>query len=622
MSPPVHQRHLPAIPDKAARIPLLIDTDAGCELDDQYAIALALLMPERFEVKGFVATFFRGSPESIPEAQAEIKTIMHLCGAADACPVVPGGAPLAYATRGNQSSGAEFIIETALRHTPDKPLWITVLGPATNTASALIQCPEIADRIAVLFHGRTQFWPLKAWNNNVNADLRATTALFQSAAPLILFDTGTHLKVENSITRKFLAVRGPIGAYLQDLREARPDPRTTHNKAFSDLGDIAWLADPGLGEAEEIQIPELQDDTVLNWNKTFGPAFRVYQITNAAVWELLFSTLETIYPKPSKYTPQPDQVILYPEKAAAAAAKKCPKTSQPERRIPELPADGDRIPLLIDTDVGTELDDQYAIAMALACPDRFDIRAITCSHIHKEPGSPDVSVTEARKLLDLAGMPAICPIAKGSDPMTWPGVPSDSAAVEQIIETASAFSREDPLWIVALGPLTNIASAWLKAPEISDKMVLVFHSRCRHWDLKFSSYNARQDLRAARVIFRSDIPLILFDAGTYLSMKMQETEEYVAPMGKIGEYLHSLRFRHPFFQTEKKGFFDLGDFVWLYDLSIGEYREIRLPGFDTDLYLDPSQDHGRCLRVHQIDNQRARNLFYQKMAFFATGAAQ
>ncbi len=619
MKTPAAQRKIPAVPDKTARIPLLIDTDAGCELDDQYAIVLALLMPERFDVRGFVATFFRSSPDSIPEVEAEIKTIMNLCGVSDSCPVVPGGAPLAYPTLGNQSPGAEFIIETARKHTPDNPLWIAVLGPTTNTASALLQCPEIADRIVVLFHGRTQYWPLKAWNNNVDADLRATQALFASAAPLVLFDAGTYLKIENHITQHKMAVRGPIGAYLQDMREAKPDPRTTLNKTFFDLGDLAWLADPDLGNIEEIQIPELQDDTFLNWKKTLGPALRVYHVNRHGVWDLLFRTLEKTYPEKSKYTPCPERVILYPEQAREAADNLRTANPKPERRVPELPASERVIPLLIDTDVGTELDDQYAIAMALACPDRFDIQAITCSHIHKEPDSPQVSVAEARKLLDLAGMTDLCPVAKGSDPMAWPEVPSESEAVDLIIETASACSPENPLWIVALGPLTNIASAWLKTPEISKKVALVFHSRCRHWDLKFSSYNTKQDLRAAQVIFRSDIPLILFDAGTYLSMKMEETEKYVASRGPLGTYLHSLRFKNKFFQTEEKGFFDLGDFVWLYDLSIGECRKIRLPGFNTDLYLDHSQYHGRCLRVHQIDNERARTLFYQKMTVFERG---
>jgi inosine-uridine nucleoside N-ribohydrolase len=481
-------------------VPVLIDTDAGCECDDQYAIALALSVPERFEVKGFVATFFRGSPESIPEAVAEIKLVQELCACAGAQPVVPGGAPLSYSGVGNGSDGAEFIIETARGHDAENPLWVVVLGPTTNTASALLACPEIADRIVVLFHGRTQYWPKQAWNNNVDADLRATQALFRSRAPLVLFDTGTYLRIENQVTRERLAVRGPVGAYLQDTREAKP-VRQTLKKGFFDLGDVAWLADPALGSAERIEVPELRNDSSLDWKRTHGEALRVFQLEDRRVWELLFSALEKRYPRPTSYEPRPARVRLYPEIARERAeAERASAGEAPARRVPSPPGPDGRIPLLIDTDVGTEIDDQYAIAMVLACPDRFDLVGIAGCYFHDDPESPVECVRQAEHLLDLAGRAGACPVARGCDPLSWPGRPMGGEAVELIVEKVMERTPDDPLWIVALGPLSNVASAVLKRPEICERAVLVFHARSRHWDLKFSSYNALQDPRAARAV--------------------------------------------------------------------------------------------------------------------------
>ena len=57
-------RKVPRIPPKGERIRLLVDSDAKNEIDDQWAIALAILSPERFDIEGFVgATFLSGGPE-------------------------------------------------------------------------------------------------------------------------------------------------------------------------------------------------------------------------------------------------------------------------------------------------------------------------------------------------------------------------------------------------------------------------------------------------------------------------------------------------------------------------------------------------------------------------------
>ena len=45
------------------------------------------------------------------------------------------------------SAGADLIIELAREATPEQPLWVAVLGAATNTASALLMAPEIAPNL-------------------------------------------------------------------------------------------------------------------------------------------------------------------------------------------------------------------------------------------------------------------------------------------------------------------------------------------------------------------------------------------------------------------------------------------------------------------------------------------
>jgi len=307
---------------------------------------------------------------------------------------------------------------------------------------------------------------------------------------------------------------------------------------------------------------------------------------------------------------------------ATAGPEGEPEMSQTEsRRLPRPPEADARLPLLIDTDVGTEIDDQYAIALALCCPDRFDLVGIAGCYFHDEPDSPAECVRQARNLLELAGRPDACPVARGCDPLSWTDRPMDGEAVELIIESARGRDPENPLWIVALGPLSNVASAWLRKPEISEQVVLVFHSRSRHWDLKFSSYNAIQDLRAARAVMRSRLPLVLFDAGTYLTMGAEETERRLASSGRLGAYLHDYRSKKKGYASPLKGFFDLADIAWLCEPEIGEWQTVPVPEIRPDLTLSFDRPCGRCLRVHQIDNRRARELFYRRLAAAAGGSA-
>jgi len=284
-------RRLPRIPEPGERIPLLIDTDCGCEVDDQFAIALAVHCPGRFDIQGFVTTHYHDDPASMDQGHAETRRVLDLCGVAGKYPVKKGGPPLQFSSAPSPSEACDFIIDRAMQHTPERPMWIVVLGCCTNTASALIKCPEIADRVVVLFHGRTQFWPHKASNFNISGDLKACLKLMTSTVPYVLFDTGTYLRCPAEQTERRLAPLGRIGAYLHEIRMRRPYS-ASEKKGFFDLGDIAFLVDPTLADYEVTEIGTLGGDGLWRWDRTFGDILRVYQIDRPRTFELLFQRLE------------------------------------------------------------------------------------------------------------------------------------------------------------------------------------------------------------------------------------------------------------------------------------------------------------------------------------------
>ena len=136
-------------------------------------------------------------------------------------------------------------------------------------------------------------------------------------------------------------------------------------------------------------------------------------------------------------------------------------TDPRDRKVPEIPPQGERVRVVIDSDAKNEIDDQWAIALALLSPERFEIEGFVGANFANSfsdgPESVEQSVREIELVLDKAGMAGRYPVLHGSHPMRYPNEPSPSEGVEYIIERAMASSPEDPLWVVGLGAATDIA---------------------------------------------------------------------------------------------------------------------------------------------------------------------
>ena len=294
-----------------------------------------------------------------------------------------------------------------------------------------------------------------------------------------------------------------------------------------------------------------------------------------------------------------------------------PKT----RKVPVIPPVDRSIRILIDADAKNEIDDQYAIALAIASPDRFRIEGFVGANFDNERGGVDgvrKSVDEINLVLDKAGMKGKWPVLHGSDPMRYQREPSESEGVEFIIDRAMASTPGDPLWVVGLGASTDIASAYLKAPEIADRIVVFWHFRTR-WPEKCWNFNVFGDVRAARTVFHSPMSFVLFDTGTYLRVSMEETERELRPLGALGEYLHEYRKASPRWTTTEKGFFDLGDIAALADPAIACWEQTPCPEVGWDLQYRFTGNMGEILRCYHIDCPATFRLLFDRMARMVKG---
>ena len=87
--------------------------------------------------------------------------------------------------------------------------------------------------------------------------------------------------------------------------------------------------------------------------------------------------------------------------------------------------------------------------------------------------------------------------------------PVDSPAARDLVERAKAYSPEKPLYVVAIGAITNVASALLMEPAIADNIVVVWlGGHALEWP-ENAEFNIKQDVAAARVVFGSGAPLVM-----------------------------------------------------------------------------------------------------------------
>jgi hypothetical protein len=278
-------------------VKIIIDADAANEVDDQYALALALGFPERFRIEGLIAAHFGDAGGSVgrERSYAEIQRVLEKAGRSGRYPVKRGADPLQYRDRLPASEGVDLIIERAKAATPGDPLWLVLLGPATDAAAALLAAPEIADRLVVFWHGRTQ-WPVRCWNFNAYNDIRAARLLFELPCRFILFDTGTYLRIPVEETQRRFGPLGPLGSYLHEIRTRKPQ-YASPNKGFFDLGDVAALADPAVVRWEKTAAPAVDHDLRYDFSKDYGSMVRIYHVESGPTFDLLEEALRRLRAK-------------------------------------------------------------------------------------------------------------------------------------------------------------------------------------------------------------------------------------------------------------------------------------------------------------------------------------
>ena len=183
--------------------------------------------------------------------------------------------------------------------------------------------------------------------------------------------------------------------------------------------------------------------------------------------------------------------------------------------------------IIIDTDPGQ--DDAVAILLALASPDELDVLGITAV-----AGNVPLALTakNARIVCELAGRPDMkvfagcdAPLSRplvtaehvhGKTGLDGPALPDptmplqDAHAVDFIVDTLRA-EPEGSVTLCPLGPLTNIATALRRAPDIAGRIRRIVLMGGAYFEVgnitPAAEFNIYVDPEAAAEVFAAGVPL-------------------------------------------------------------------------------------------------------------------
>jgi inosine-uridine nucleoside N-ribohydrolase len=196
---------------------VILTTDCGTEIDDQWAIVYLFLNPE-LHVKGIVSTHAPNIPNSEFSADC-VRDVLHRLQVASPPPVFAGSnVPLRTRTP-LRNPGVDFIVSTSRQYSPEHRLLILTIGATTDVGSAFLEDPTLPERIEILTMGFNS-WPQGTDPWNIKNDPLAYKVILESAVPITIGSADVcraHLKLSTKAVQEMFGQRGAIGKWMVEL---------------------------------------------------------------------------------------------------------------------------------------------------------------------------------------------------------------------------------------------------------------------------------------------------------------------------------------------------------------------------------------------------------------------
>ena len=262
-------------PVQQSRIPVIFDTDANNEVDDQHALAYLILNQETFDIKAITvnATYNGGD---IEKQYAEAARVVQLTSPEYQIPLLKG-ANGSFESASGISDGEDAIarIISEAKAVGSQKLVVLAVGKLTNVALALKHDPSITDNIKVVWLGSNYPDPgeynlendIPSMNYVLDSDVEfemvmvrygkdsGTDAVRVTKEEINAMMPGLGPKSETEVIGRHGGEFRTFGDYSVNLFDHIDYYGDPPSRALFDMAAVAIVKNPGWAEATEIPAP-------------------------------------------------------------------------------------------------------------------------------------------------------------------------------------------------------------------------------------------------------------------------------------------------------------------------------------------------------------------------------
>ena len=266
---------------------------------------------------------------------------------------------------------------------------------------------------------------------------------------------------------------------------------------------------------------------------------------------------------------------------------------------------------ILDADTGNEVDDYYALARALA-ESSWEIISLNATQWQASHWAIPQTMENSHRLNNvlLAEMGKTIKTNRGgvNRMFDWGDQAQHSAAAYEIIKQAKRLPEDEKLNVIALGALTNIASAIYIDPSISKKIKLYWLGTTYNFKeeiLKRQDFNCMMDQQAVEIVLMSSVEMYVMPVNVAVQMEFsyEETEKNL-PKNNLSRLILDRWYEHLDGGRKKR---------ILWDLAL--IQAIIYPQWSTIKSITTSKDHG-AREIHYystIEVKKMKEEFFKKM---------
>ncbi len=265
--------------------------------------------------------------------------------------------------------------------------------------------------------------------------------------------------------------------------------------------------------------------------------------------------------------------------------------------------------VIIDADTGNEVDDLYAVVRGLIEPS-WEVVALNATQWQASQWATEKSMEDSHRLNDilLAYLKiSDVPSNRGANNRLYDwGSKTQTSTASMAIVKAALKSQNQKLTIIALGALTNVASAILDEPSITDKIRLYWLGSLYDFEKQAMSntdFNSVMDIQAVDVILNSDVELHIIpnNVSGKMIFNWDQTESKLRGRHDLADYLLDRWYNHV----------DAGiDNRTIWDLAL--IQAVIHPEWAEEVKIMTSKERGQreIWMYRDIDTQKMQDEFF------------